>query len=96
MLRATLFAAAAVGALLTAAPQMASAERVCERVYHNGGYVERCRNRPRVEIYTEGRANHPRVYEEEHFRGPRVYEEEHDRRPGVEFRAPGVGVEFGR
>jgi hypothetical protein len=73
MLRTTLFATAAAGALMALAPQTASAERVCHRVYHDGGYVQRCVNRPSgVEIRTEGR-------------GHRHWQHEH-RRSGVEFR----------
>jgi hypothetical protein len=77
---ATAFAAIAF------APQMASAERVCHSVCDYGVCRERCVERPSasVEIRTEGRRHHEyREYREE-------------RRPGVEFRAPGVGVEFGR
>ena len=79
-------AATALAAVLFT-PQLASAERVCHSVCNGGVCTERCVERePSVEIRTEGRG-----HRHENWR-----EERHDRRPGLEFRAPGVGIEIGR
>jgi hypothetical protein len=72
-------------AALMFAPQIASAERVCTRTYHDGVMRERCVNRePKLEIRTEGRG-----------RRDRDWREEHEER-GVGIRLPGVGIELGR
>ena len=79
--------AATALAAVTIMPQLASAERVCRKVCDNGFCRERCVDRgPSVEIRTEGRGHRHEGWREER----------HERRPGVEFRAPGVGVEIGR
>ena len=73
-------------AALTLTPQIASAERVCTKTYHDGIMRERCVNRePRMEIRTEGRG-----HRDNDWRG-----EQHER-SGVRVGVPGVEVELGR
>jgi hypothetical protein len=86
----TVAVAAALAATATLIPQ-AKAERVCRQECSGPVCQEKCvettdRNRERITI--EGR-------------GERREENREDRReerrePGVEFKAPGVGVEIGR
>jgi hypothetical protein len=71
-------------AALTLAPQIASAERVCTKTYHDGVMRERCVNREPV-VRTEGRGHRDNDWREERRE-----------RSGVEVRVPGIEIELGR
>jgi hypothetical protein len=87
--------ALAAGVMVTTAmlsPQ-AHADRVCRQECSAGVCKEQCvetTERERDRVIIEGRGERREEKREER------HEERHEERPGIEFKAPGVGVEIGR
>jgi hypothetical protein len=86
MIFSALAIAGAIGTTAMLAPT-ANAERVCKQECSAGVCKEQCvESTERDRIVIEGRGE----------RREEKREERHEDRPGIEFKAPGVGVEIGR